>query len=106
MQDSIPRGATGAATLRELHANVGRHHMRHMCGTRKGIQMTEKQRSFMALLMRSPELEGGYRNVSKKLTPLVQTFIADAPELYESETIDGQLRVRLSAAGETVWKYR
>lgn len=68
--------------------------------------MSPRQRSFMQLVMRSPDVGDGYRKVSTLLTSLAEAQIALAPDLYETTTVDGGLRVRLTAAGEAVWQYR
>lgn len=63
--------------------------------------ITDNNRSFLKLLLRSPDIGDGWRKVSDVVWPLVEQF--DKPELLEKDT-DGR-RVKLSPDGETVVAY-
>jgi hypothetical protein len=61
--------------------------------------LSAKGRSFLALIMRSPDLGDGWRSVSTQVWPLVEAF--EAQDLIEK----GNLTVRLSEKGQAVAQY-
>ena len=64
-------------------------------------KLSDKDKGFIRLLMRSPDNGEGWRKVSNMLWPLVERF--DAQELIERD--DGMHMVRLSEKGQTVSEY-
>jgi hypothetical protein len=62
------------------------------------------QKSLVALLMRSPDIGQGWRNVSKMVMPLVTEF-NDQTLIEWTKEDDGSGRVRLTEKGETVAPY-
>jgi len=67
--------------------------------------ITDQQRSFIRLIMRSPDIGDEFRTVSTILTPLVTRIVAELPELYELRTTDEGCSIRLTTQGLTVAKY-
>lgn len=63
--------------------------------------ITEKQKSMLRLIQRSPDIGEGWRQVSKLLWRLVVD--QGHPELTELDA--EHMRVRLTAEGETVMRY-
>ena len=62
-------------------------------------------KSFMTLIVRSPDIGDGWRGVTNHLMGLVRQKAKESPDLYEVRTVDKQMQVRLSNEGHTVWKY-
>jgi hypothetical protein len=69
------------------------------------MKKLEKQTAFIHLLLRSPDTGGGWRTVSKALEKLATASVEDNPELFEVETTDGGMRIRLSERGLVVADY-
>jgi hypothetical protein len=63
--------------------------------------ITDNNRSFLKLLLRSPDIGDGWRKVSDVVWTLVDQF--DKPELLEKDS-EGK-RVRLSPNGQVVADY-
>ena len=64
-------------------------------------KLTENQRIMLALIKRSPDIGGGWRQVSEKLWRHVEAQAH--PELTELDA--GARRVRFTPEGETVMRY-
>lgn len=65
--------------------------------------LTERERGFLALVLRSPDLGEGWRSVSATLWPMVTGFTR--PELIETWEAGDARRVRLTEAGQIVVRY-
>jgi len=65
--------------------------------------MDQKAKSFLQLVLRSPDTGDGWRNVSSALWPLVKGF--SLPELIETEGDASGGRLRLSERGKIVCDY-
>jgi hypothetical protein len=66
--------------------------------------LTDRERAFLALVLRSPDVGHGWRSVSKTLWPMVEGFTR--PELIETEPFPlGGGTVRLTEAGKIVARY-
>jgi hypothetical protein len=63
-------------------------------------------KSFVDLIMRSPKVDGEWRNVSKTLSSFVAGKVEQSPELFETQTVAGQMQIKLSDTGSvvTAWK--
>lgn len=68
-------------------------------------KLSTKQKDFLRLILRSPDMDGHWREVSATLTPIAQDMVAENPELYETEVRDGVFHVRLSHRGMIVVEY-
>ena len=68
--------------------------------------MKTYDQAFANLIMRSPEIENGWRNVSKTLSAFVEQKAKQTPELFETRTVDSQMQIRFSDTGSvaTAWK--
>lgn len=66
--------------------------------------IAEKQAPFIKLILRSPDVGDGWRNVSNVLRKTIEAGIADAPELYETREMAG-LQIRLSERGNVLKDY-
>jgi hypothetical protein len=66
-------------------------------------KLTDQEKGFLHLILRSPHDGTGWRNVSNAVWPLVEKFTR--PELIEAVQTDFGGRLRLTAAGETVATY-
>ncbi len=66
-------------------------------------KLTDEEKSFLHLILRSPHDGTGWRNVSNVVWPLVEEFTR--PELIEAVRTDFGGRLRLTAAGEIVATY-
>jgi hypothetical protein len=70
----------------------------------KGNQLTDQEKSFLKLIMRSPDDGDGWRNVSAPVWRWAESF--PRRELVElSPNPDGSGRLRLSERGQTVKDY-
>ena len=68
------------------------------------MKLTEHNIRFLQLMLRSPDVGEGWRNVSSVLWQLVDKF--DRPELVEKERHeDGSGRVRLTERGKVLVDY-
>jgi uncharacterized protein (DUF736 family) len=67
-------------------------------------EIEEKQAPFIKLLLRSPDVGDGWRNVSNILRKTIEAGIASAPELYETRELGG-LQIRLSERGNVLKDY-
>jgi hypothetical protein len=67
--------------------------------------ISDQERSFLKLLMRSKDVGEGWRNVASQLVPLVTAF--GKPKLLETRSaIDGSdFQVRLSEEGRIICKH-
>lgn len=68
-------------------------------------KLSQQQKDFLRLVLRSPDQGEGWRRVSKTLTPITQDMIATNPELFESETRDEHFFIRLSDRGSVLVDY-
>lgn len=68
-------------------------------------KLTQQQRDFLRLILRSPDVGDNWRSVSRMLTPVSQTMVAENPELFETEDRDGVFHIRLSERGSVVIDY-
>ena len=66
--------------------------------------LNEKHKPFIRLILRSPDVGDGWRNVSDVLRKTVLSGITEFPELYETREMTG-LQVRLSERGNIVKDY-
>lgn len=66
--------------------------------------LDEKHNPFIRLILRSPDVGDGWRNVSQVLRKTVLAGISEFPELYETRELAG-LQVRLSERGNVVKDY-
>lgn len=68
------------------------------------MQLADKDRDVLKLIMRSPDRGEGWRSVSNACWPLVESFVSD--ELLESKkNEDGTGMVRLSDRGSVLCDY-
>lgn len=67
-------------------------------------KLDDKHKPFIKLILRSPDVGDGWRNVSSVLRKTVLAGIAEFPELYETRELAG-LQVRLSERGNIVKDY-
>ena len=67
-------------------------------------KLDEKHKPFIRLILRSPDVGDGWRNVSQILRSTITKGIAEFPELYETREMAG-LQVRLSDRGNVVKDY-
>jgi uncharacterized protein (DUF736 family) len=67
-------------------------------------EFDEKHSPFIKLILRSPDVGDGWRNVSNVLRKVVTAGIAEFPELYETREM-AELQVRLSERGNIVKDY-
>lgn len=64
-------------------------------------ELSQQDKNFLALILRSPNIGDGWRQVSKTLWPLVDMF--GRQELIEINK--DELRIRLSETGKIVIDY-
>ena len=64
-------------------------------------KLTDYDRNFIHLILRSPDLGDGWRQVSSVAWPLIDRLQSDA--LIEKDEVN--LRVRLTEKGDTVAEY-
>lgn len=68
-------------------------------------ELSQKQRNFLRLILRSPDAGDGWRAVSKILTPITKEMISENPELFESRDTDETFYIRLSERGGVLADY-
>ena len=68
-------------------------------------KLTDRERGFIHLIMRSPDRGEGWRTVSAAVWPMVVKFTYSRPELIEVEPGESGGRIRLTAEGKTVSNY-
>jgi hypothetical protein len=67
-------------------------------------RLSQSQKDFLRLIMRSPDEGDGWRRVSRMLGPIVSKWTI--PDLCEWEpNADGSGRIRFTDKGETVMEY-
>ena len=73
--------------------------------TDRTLKISDRQIDFIRLIVRSPDKGGGWRVVSNTLRKFSEDTVAEQPELYKTQEIDGQFMLRLSARGEILSEY-
>jgi hypothetical protein len=67
------------------------------------MRLTDREKGFLSLILRSPDQGDGWRNVSAVVWPLVAEF--KRQELIEIQYCGDDRHVRLTPEGNTVAKY-
>ena len=67
-------------------------------------KLPDQHVNFIRVLLRSPDVDDGWRNVNNVLRKTIEAEIAKYPELYETREMGG-LQVRLSERGKVVADY-
>lgn len=70
------------------------------------MKISDTQRNFIQLLLRSSDIGDGWRKVSNMLRPITEETVQIHPELYETkEEEDGSFMIRLSERGAILGEY-
>lgn len=69
------------------------------------MSIDQKQKDFIALVMRSPDRGDGWRSVSGVMRGFTTEMTAAQPELYETREVGDALMIRLSERGKILADY-